>query len=95
MTRVAAVQHGTRTLLVETDDGVDLLHVTALPRPAQVEPAAEGPAGFATVNRLDNIAKAMPDVQSLIESASGMVIDAVNKLAGKPDKVALEFGIKF
>lgn len=91
MAIITAVKQGSRTILVEVDENVTITAAAGY----EEHDEHEVPDGFAPVSKIERLREAITDAGTLIRETSEMVIEAIDQLAGSPDKVTAEFGIKF
>lgn len=105
MTTIASVRQGNHMLLVEVDGTVSPAIARAArqlggPKPAGHKPAGQTAGqddddGFANVSAVDRVVDSVKDVQTLIRETSEVLMEAFDNLAGHPERVSAEFGIKF
>lgn len=100
MGKAIAVRSGNGVFLVETDESVSLppdFAPVAAPAPlssaASHDAAGRLPVGMRPVSSVSGIARDFSEVRDLVVSCCNSLYDAIAQIQ-KPDRVAVEFGVK-
>lgn len=92
MSKAVAVSMGGQTLLVETDDAVEVPARVIVEAPAGAD-GADLPEGAREVGAIEEIERRFADVKEVIVACCNDLYDAVAAIP-KPEKFAIEFGVK-
>ena len=91
MSKAVSMKTGQTSILIETDESVEvpthLLGVVIASSPAL-------PEGVGEAVDLGQVERKFSEIKNLIITCCNSVFDAMDSIADKPDKFAVEFGIK-
>jgi len=86
MSKAVMVKAGETIFFAETDESIEVSYLESLPGV---------PKGMQPTAGTEKITQELTTVQNLITACSDGVINAINSKAPKPERVTVEFGIKF
>jgi hypothetical protein len=86
MSKAVMVKAGETIFFAETDESIEVSYLESLPGV---------PKGMQPTAGTEKITQELTTVQNLITACSDGVINAINSKVPKPERVTVEFGIKF
>jgi len=91
MSKAIAVKAGQTSILIETDESVEVLpHLRGIVTP----PPPGVPEGMEEVDDLAQVERKFSEIKDLISTCCNSIFDGIENIVVKPDKFAVEFGIK-